>query len=75
MLGVPTYPIEIELSWSWLATGWLPIWKPFLLGCLVMGALSALVGYILLSTLWHVTLVLKYHERKGNNSSKESKDG
>jgi uncharacterized protein len=35
-----------------------------LLGCLVSGVVSAIVGYAVLGLLWHVTLVLKYHERK-----------
>jgi uncharacterized protein (DUF2062 family) len=75
LLGVAQRPVAFEMSWNWLATGLLPIWKPFLLGCAVMGALSALCGYLLLAGLWHFTLVLKYHERKGASTRKESANG
>jgi uncharacterized protein len=71
LLEVPTRPIAIEMSWEWLTTSLLPIWKPFLLGCLVMGTLSAVTGYLLLGGLWHFTLVMKYHKRKGSNGAKE----
>jgi uncharacterized protein (DUF2062 family) len=71
MLGIPERHVEFAMTWEWLQTELLPIWKPFLLGCFVMGALSALAGYALLGGLWHITLVMKYHERKGAGVDKE----
>lgn len=65
LLGVHAGRLHFDMSWSWLSTGLLPVWKPFLLGCLVMGILTAIVGYVLLAGMWHLGLVLKYHERKG----------
>ncbi|HKE96007.1 MAG TPA: DUF2062 domain-containing protein, partial [Povalibacter sp.] len=66
LLGLHAKHLHFELSWHWLSTGLLPVWKPFLLGCLVMGVLTALCGYVLLAGIWHLGLVLKYHERKGS---------
>ncbi len=71
LLGVPERHVEFHMTWEWLQTGLLPIWKPFLLGCLVMGVLSALAGYAFLGGLWHVTLVMKYHKRKGTGVDKD----
>lgn len=56
--------IRFQLTWDWITNQLLPIWKPFLLGCLVMGTLSAILGYIVLGGIWHLSLVLKYHQRK-----------
>ncbi len=64
LLGLQADPLHFDLSWHWLSTQLLPIWKPFLLGCLVMALLTSLTGYILLGGIWHLGLVLKYHERK-----------
>ena len=64
LLSEPPRPFHFELSLHWLTTGLLPIWKPFLLGCLVMGTTTALIGYVLLGSAWHLSLVLKYHSRK-----------
>lgn len=72
LLDLPKRPVAFEMSWDWLMTGLVPIWKPFLLGCAVMGTLSALAGYLLLGGLWHVTLLMKYHERKGASARRES---
>ena len=71
LLGLQPGAFAFEMSWNWLQTSLLPIWKPFLLGCLVLGSASALIGYVLLGTLWHITLVMKYHERKRPRRSKK----
>jgi uncharacterized protein (DUF2062 family) len=75
LLGMDATPVAFEISWEWLAQNLLPIWKPFLLGCLVMALLTSLGGYLLLSGAWHVSLVMKYHKRKLNSSAKESANG
>lgn len=74
LLDLTVRPVTIHMSWEWLTTGLLPIWKPFLLGCLVLGTLTAVMGYILLAGVWHLSLVLKYHRRKGAGASRESAD-
>lgn len=69
LLGIHESRFAFELSWDWLTTQLLPVWKPFLLGCLVMGTATAVAGYILLGGIWHLSLVLKYHKRKGGSEA------
>jgi uncharacterized protein (DUF2062 family) len=64
MLGLAPHGFHFEMTWAWLQTGLLPIWKPFLLGCLVLGIVAAVVSYVMLAGIWHLSLVLKFHERK-----------
>ncbi|HKQ81493.1 MAG TPA: DUF2062 domain-containing protein [Steroidobacteraceae bacterium] len=72
MLGLGERRFQFELSWDWLTTGLLPIWKPLLLGCLVMGTITAIAGYALLAGIWHLSLVMKYHKRKGAAPARNS---
>jgi hypothetical protein len=72
LIGAPLHEFDFELSWQWLQTGLVPIWKPFLLGCLASGLMSAALSYVLLGGIWHLTLVLKYHERKREGSVRKS---
>lgn len=72
LLDVPSRDVAFEMSWEWLSTTLVPIWKPFLLGCLVLGSATAVIGYILVGGLWHLSLVLKYHERKGGKKQNRS---
>ena len=71
-LGVAPQVVQFELTWQWLTHGLLPIWKPFLLGCLIMGLATAVTGYVLLGGLWHLSLVVKYRKRKGVGTAKDS---
>lgn len=64
MLMVAPQSIQFEMSWQWFTTELVPIWKPFLLGCLTLGLAAAVTGYVVLGGLWHLTLVAKYHQRK-----------
>jgi uncharacterized protein (DUF2062 family) len=73
LLDINSGNIAFEMSWQWLTTALLPIWKPFMLGCLVLGTASAVIGYMVLGGIWHLSLVLKYHERKGTGYAKWSK--
>jgi uncharacterized protein len=75
LLGISVHDIEFELSWQWLSTAFIPIWKPFLLGCLILGTVAALAGYIALGGIWHLSLVLKYHKRKEDSARRESAVG
>jgi uncharacterized protein len=72
LLGAREQTFAFEMSWEWIQHGLLPVWKPLLLGCFVLGASAAVVGYFSLSLIWHFTLVMKYHERKRGGSSKNS---
>ncbi len=72
LLGISGSPIAFAMTWDWLTTALLPIWKPFLLGCLVLGSAAAVCGYVLLGGVWHLSLVFKYHERKGAVNMKGS---
>ena len=72
LLDTRLHDFAFEMSWSWIQTGLLPIWKPFLLGCFVLGVGAAVLGYVVLGSLWHITLVMKYHERKRVGNAKKS---
>jgi uncharacterized protein (DUF2062 family) len=64
LLQLPLKPFDFQMTWDWISTALLPIWKPFLLGCMVMGLLTAITGYVLLAGIWHLNLVIKYRRRK-----------
>lgn len=72
LLGNPEQTLSFEMSWAWIEHGLLPVWKPFLLGCLVCGAAAATIGYVGLTLIWHMTLVMKYHERKRASTLRRS---
>ncbi|MBF0470363.1 MAG: DUF2062 domain-containing protein [Gammaproteobacteria bacterium] len=63
LLGRPPQAFSFELSWEWLVEGMQFIWQPFLLGCLVLGVISSLLGYCTVRLLWRLHLVSRWRTR------------
>lgn len=66
LLGLPPQEFYFEMSWDWVATTFVTIWQPMLLGCLILGTIAALVGYVALDILWRSSLA-DYKNRKRNS--------
>nr|WP_086940368.1 DUF2062 domain-containing protein [Thaumasiovibrio occultus] len=63
ILQTPPVDFYFELSWSYLAAQASVIGPPFLLGCLLCGALSALIGYFSIQALWRYSVVRSWNKR------------
>jgi uncharacterized protein (DUF2062 family) len=53
-----------ELSWTWITQELGHIWQPFLLGCFVVGSLSALAGYWGMRAFWRLHVIRAWEARK-----------
>lgn len=65
LLGHTPQPFRFELSWNWLQYGLGPMWKPFLVGCLVCAVAAGLLGWGLLEWLWRRHVRKRYRRRAG----------
>lgn len=57
---------EMELSLQWIQYEMSVIWAPFLLGCIVIAAVSALVGYVGIQSAWRYTAARRWRRRRHN---------
>jgi uncharacterized protein (DUF2062 family) len=51
-LRVPEENFHFQLSFQWLEHGLGPVWKPFLLGCLICSILVGITGWAALEVFW-----------------------
>jgi uncharacterized protein (DUF2062 family) len=63
LLNTDSIPFNFELSIDWVTHTFVTIWQPMMLGCLLLGAGAALIGYIALDALWRSSLH-DYKKRK-----------
>lgn len=63
LIGAQLVPFHFAFSWDWVQTHLAQIWKPFLLGCLVLGVSAAALGYLLLSLIWRFQVTHRYQNR------------
>jgi uncharacterized protein len=64
LLGSPVHELRFELTWHWLHTKLVTIWRPLMLGCLVIGSVAGLSGGLLTLSLWHIEVRRRWRERK-----------
>ncbi|MCK4708470.1 MAG: DUF2062 domain-containing protein [Gammaproteobacteria bacterium] len=67
ILGTASGEFHFELTFDWLVTELQSIWRPFLLGCLVVASGSAFIGYFTVRFLWLYLVWKKIQNRKKNN--------
>ena len=63
MGGTPAAP-AFEPSTEGIAELLRHSWQPFLLGCLVLGAASAVLGHMMIQGLWRWYLIRKWRKRR-----------
>jgi len=63
LLNIPPDPDALELSLDAMMSSLGEIWKPFLLGCFILGTASSAIGYILARLLWRWIIVKKWFGR------------
>ena len=69
LLGFEPQLFEPELSLEWLTHGFINVWQPLLLGCILCGALASLIGFIGLDLLWRASLADYLAARRRRKSS------
>jgi len=63
LLDVAPTGFSFEMSWDWLQNGLGPMWKPFLVGCLVCGVVGGVLGYMTLELVWRWRVAARYKTR------------
>ena len=70
LLGTELEPFYFEFSLDWLFLELGSRWRPFLLGCLVLGTVSSLSGFVTVRILWRLHLLQRLRLRRGRYTSK-----
>jgi uncharacterized protein (DUF2062 family) len=69
MLGLEPQRFAFKFSFDWLQHGLGPMWRPFLLGCLICGMLAGVAGWIGLELLWRASVRARYRARRSASTS------
>jgi uncharacterized protein (DUF2062 family) len=71
LLGIEPQPFEFEYSFAWVQSVFTTIWLPLTLGCVVLGSIAAVVGYVTLDAFWRYHLFdYKSRKRKGRSADR-----
>jgi uncharacterized protein (DUF2062 family) len=64
LLHLQHHPFPRHLSFDWLFMELSQIWEPLWLGCIIVGILLALIGYVTLSVIWQVSIRVRWCKRQ-----------
>ena len=56
--------VEFQVSWEWITTEFIRVWKPFVLGSLLVSTVCAAAGYFGMHALWRWHVIREWEERK-----------
>lgn len=63
ILGSEKHKFSFEISVDWFLSSISTIALPLLTGCVVLGAISSLVGYVFIRILWRLSVIHEYKQR------------
>ncbi len=63
LLRMEVQPFGFEMSFDWVTHTFVNIWQPMLLGSVLLGSITALLGFVALDGLWRWS-VSRYKTRK-----------
>ncbi|MDM8569836.1 DUF2062 domain-containing protein [Thiotrichales bacterium HSG1] len=69
ILGIPIIETEFSFSPEWLLYTLGNLLQPLLLGCLVLGIVSAAIGYLAVNFLWRLQVIKLRKERRNRKLS------
>jgi uncharacterized protein len=71
LLGIEPRPFAFEMTLAWMMDGFVYVWQPLLLGCVLLGAALSISGYIALDLLWRAS-ISGYLAKRRERGSPES---
>ncbi len=74
ILGSPMVSFEIELTWEWVSTELSNIWAPLLVGSLLTGVTSGILGYFAMQGFWRWTVARNWNIRKKKRAAAQLED-
>jgi len=63
ILDIPPRHFAIDLSWDWVTSGFLAVWKPLLLGSFISATIVASISYVSVSVAWRLIIAARYRSR------------
>ncbi len=75
LIGIKHAHVEFQFSWQWFTSTFIDIWQPLVLGCIILGSVSALLTYFLIRLIWRYTSINKWlNRRKSRKAGSSSVD-
>ncbi|MCT8986851.1 DUF2062 domain-containing protein [Shewanella phaeophyticola] len=66
ILGHKAQAFHFEATWTWIEASISTIGSPFLVGCIALGIVSAIAGFVVIKSMWRYSILFKWQQRKAD---------
>jgi uncharacterized protein len=63
LLHLPRQHFHFHPTWEWLRHGLVPVWQPFVVGCIACAVVCGLSGWLALEVAWRWHVTSRYRAR------------
>ena len=70
VLSIPMGAPAFSLTWEWFSKEFLAIWQPLLLGCTILGLVSAIAGILFVRIGWRLVVIHTWTQRQRQQKDK-----
>ncbi len=74
LLGLPMMHLPTDMSINWFTEMIVEIWKPLIVGCVVMGTLCGLTANLMVRWTWRLHLIRAWQNRKQRRQAKQQSE-
>lgn len=64
LMDIQPQPFAFELSWHWVQSELVHKWKPFVLGCTILGLFMGLLSAATIHVLWRLHTIHRWRKRR-----------
>ena len=69
LLRLPRRHFHFHPTWEWFRHGLMPVWQPFVAGCIACAVLCGLLGWLTLEVVWRWQVTSRYRTRHAAQSA------
>ena len=73
LLGMEPESVPMDLSWNWFTTTLEHIWQPLIFGSLILGVISAMLGYLTIQFAWRKSTRRRWKDRAEARAANKAK--
>ena len=69
LMHLPRRHFRFVADWHWFSHALVPVWQPFVVGCIACALISGVLGWLLLETVWRWQVTTRYRTRHAAQSA------
>ena len=72
LLHTPPRHFKFHPNWEWFQHGLVPVWQPFVVGCIACALVCGVLGWLTLELVWRWQVTARYRTRHARHAAQSA---